>query len=411
MDNKWNDYLDDKGEITVQLMKALYGCVESAVLWYNTITEFLGKLGFKASPYDKCILWKVYEDETHFLIVLYVDDLLMTCAILKYIDELIEELRKEFKDLTVNNDKVFTYLGMLFNYSSPGELIISMPHYTREVLELCDIVDPNDIKPSPDSDKLFSEDNTPLLCANEKANYHSIVAKLLYMAKRTRPDILLYVSYASTRVLNPTEKDRKDLQRLLKYLNGSIELGLVFKASEINNNNDNNKINLPDIKSFADASFNCHIDSKSHSGVCVMLGSACVFASSTKQKIVTRSTPESELVAADGGAAAAINIGNLIKSIDYEINIPILYQDNTSAIAIIEEGGPKSFRTRHIALKFFFISDRTKSGELKIEYVSTDFMLADLLTKPLQGTKFSTMRNMLMNCDRIQIASGIGWPK
>ena len=266
-----------------------------------------------------------------------------------------------------------------------------MPNYTRDLLKDCDV---HGTKPTPANDKIFSEDDSNLLSDLEQKSFHSIIAKLLFLAKRTRPDVLFYVSYAATRVNRATEKDRDDLQRALMYLNGTVGLGLVFEAPDLTS---------PKLKAYADASFNCHMDSKSHTGVCVMLGSACVHAVSTKQKIVTKSTPESELVAADAGAAAAIAIGNLILSIGSELTPPMLYQDNTSALAMIKEGGPKSFRTRHIALKFFFISDRVSSGELMVEYICTELMIADILTKALQGSQFIVLRNLLMNCDRMEV--------
>jgi hypothetical protein len=387
----WKTFLDDRGELTVILKKALYGCLESAVLWYDRLVNFMLDLGFKVSGYDKCVLFKIFDDDSHMLVIIYVDDLFMSCINESHIDNLIDLIRKEFKEVTTNDDKVFTYLGMLFDFSHDGKVQISMPSYTKELLDDLDV---QGTKPTPANDKLNSEDDTKLLCEDEQKSYHSIIAKLLFMAKRTRPDILFFISFAATRVNKATEKDRNDLQRALMYLNGTADLGLVFEEPNYTS---------PEVQAYADASFNCHLDSKSHTGVCIMLGSACVHAVSTKQKIVTRSTPESELVAADAGAAAALAIGNFILSIGYQLTPPVLYQDATSAIAMIKEGGPKSFRTRHIALKFFFISDRVKSGELVVEYVMTSLMIADLLTKPLQGAQFTALRHLLMNCDRFTV--------
>jgi hypothetical protein len=134
-----------------------------------------------------------------------------------------------------------------------------------------------------------------------------------------------------------------------------------------------------------------------------MLGTACVHVVSSKQKIVTRSTPEAELVAADAGAAALISINNLLKSIGFKVRTPILFQDNTSAMALIEEGGPKSFRTRHIALKYFYVSEQVHNGDLIIKYCPTESMTADILTKALQGEQFMILRNLLMNSDCIVV--------
>ena len=75
-----------------------------------------------------------------------------------------------------------------------------------------------------------------------------------------------------------------------------------------------------------------------------------------------------------------------------------MFQDNQSAI-LLENNGKKSSskRTRHINIRYYFITDRIKNGELEIEYYPTDDMVADYFTKPLQGKKFLQFRKTIMN--------------
>ena len=56
-------------------------------------------------------------------------------------------------------------------------------------------------------------------------------------------------------------------------------------------------------------------------------------------------------------------------------------------------------RTRHIAIRFFFISDRINSKEIVVEYMKTQDMIADILTKPMQGALFRRLRSLLLNMD------------
>ena len=74
-----------------------------------------------------------------------------------------------------------------------------------------------------------------------------------------------------------------------------------------------------------------------------------------------------------------------------------VYQDNMSTIALVKNGKSNSDRTRHIAIRFFFISDRITSKEINVEYMPTGEMLADILTKPLQGALFVKLRDKLLN--------------
>ena len=65
----------------------------------------------------------------------------------------------------------------------------------------------------------------------------------------------------------------------------------------------------------------------------------------------------------------------------------------------MEKNGTKSSskRTRHMNVRYFFITDRVKKGDLEIKYCPTDEMIADFLTKPLQGNKFINFRQAILN--------------
>ena len=78
----------------------------------------------------------------------------------------------------------------------------------------------------------------------------------------------------------------------------------------------------------------------------------------------------------------------------------VLYQDNQSAM-LLEKNGTASLgrRTRHIDIRYFMIKDRVDKKELSLEYCPTDEMIADFLTKPLQGEKFRKFRKLIMNLD------------
>jgi hypothetical protein len=74
-----------------------------------------------------------------------------------------------------------------------------------------------------------------------------------------------------------------------------------------------------------------------------------------------------------------------------------LYEDNKSTIKMINQGSPISPKTKHINVRYYFIKERITNGEISLEYKPTEEMLADLLTKPLQGEKFKKLRSQLCN--------------
>jgi hypothetical protein len=146
-----------------------------------------------------------------------------------------------------------------------------------------------------------------------------------------------------------------------------------------------------------DASYGVHKDCKSHTGTVVTLGKGPVLVKSVKQKINTKSSTEAELVGLSDSMSVIIWCRNFLEKQGYTMPPAQVFQDNMSTISMIRSGKPTSDRTRHVNIRFFFINDREKSGEVKVEYKSTKSMLADILTKPLQGEQFVVLRDELLN--------------
>ena len=73
-----------------------------------------------------------------------------------------------------------------------------------------------------------------------------------------------------------------------------------------------------------------------------------------------------------------------------------IWQDNMSTIAFVKKGGTTSHRTKHIAVRYYFIKEKIDEGEIAVEYVPTLQMLADMFTKPLQGELFRMMRSLVL---------------
>ena len=198
--------------VLVQLLKAQYGCVESARLWYEHIKKALVEQDFDINPLDPCIFQRKSGDIWTY-ITLYVDDLMIVSDETSMVDEVIEKLTAKNTDLTVHRGKVHDYLGMRFNFSKEGEVFISMEAYITEVLKGTGIEDTADTPAAPD---LFEiEENSPLLSNQDRENFHRKVAQCLYTVTRTRPDASLPVIFLTARVITPTEQDKRKLDRVL----------------------------------------------------------------------------------------------------------------------------------------------------------------------------------------------------
>ena len=173
----------------------------------------------------------------------------------------------------------------------------------------------------------------------------------------------------------------------MKYLNGTKHLVVTLSAD-----------NISVVKWRVDAAFAVHPNFRSHTGVTMSLGKGSIINMSKKQKINTKSSTTAELVAVDDAIIMILWTRLFLEAQGYPINKNILYQDNKSAI-LLEENGKKSSsqRTRHLNIRYFFVTDQVQQGLMSIEYCPTDEMVADFMSKPLQGEKFRKFRKEIMN--------------
>jgi ribosomal protein L24E len=139
-------------------------------------------------------------------------------------------------------------------------------------------------------------------------------------------------------------------------------------------------------------------DGKSHSGIAISLGKGAVYVRSAKQVLVTKSSAETELVAASDELSQVICwLREFLIAQGYPPKCCYFYQDNMSTMAMITKGRHTSLRSRHINVRYFFIGDRVEKGEITMKHCKSDDMIADIMTKPLQGYHFRIARQLSMN--------------
>lgn len=384
----YEQYLTADDRIYVKLKKALYGCVESARLFYNHIAASLVSMGFKANPYDICVFNKWNEKEEDVTtITVHVDDLKISSKSENNISKVINDLEVIYKKVNACRDKVFDYLGMEFDYTKKGQVNVSMQRAVEDIIQDCEI---RGKAKTPAATHLFKvNEESPLLELEEKDRFHSIVAKLLYLGKRARPDILTAISFLATRVRGPTQEDNNKLVRVLEYLNKTRSLTLTLEGSS------GGRL---EVTASIDAAFAVHTDMKSHTGMTITVGKGVVYSRSGKQKLMTKSSTESELVGLGDGLAQVIWTRNFLQGQGYLENQPArIMQDNQSAIILALKGRSTSQRTRHMEIRYFFVKDKIENKEVEIIYQASEDMLADYFSKPLQGGRFRKLRNLIMN--------------
>ena len=391
LDPSYKQHVRPDGTCIVRLRKALYGTIQAARAWYKRLRGDLESLGFEANPHDNCCFNRTEEDGRQTTIVVHVDDMLVTAPGDNVIDGLVKEFGARYNDeyasITVQRGKRIEYVGMVFSFNEAGIVRVTMDGYVEDLLRDYESI-AGEVE-TPATASLFNvREEAEQLDKKEAEEFHALVAKVLYLAKRVRPELLVAVSFLARRVQHPDVDDQRKLERVIKYIRGSRHLGIRLSAEQ-----------CLAVQAYIDASFAVHADMKSHTGAMITLGRGPIFARSSVQRLNTLSSAESELVGLSESMGQVLWTRNFLEAQGYTMGAAKVFEDNQSAIKLAENGESKSARTRHIAIRYFFISDRIKSGEIAIEYLRTGDMIADILTKPLTGALFLRLRGLLLNLE------------
>ena len=148
---------------------------------------------------------------------------------------------------------------------------------------------------------------------------------------------------------------------------------------------------------WVDVSYDVHNDMRVHTGGCITLGSDMIHCKSSKQKLNTKSSTETQVVGASDYIPFTIQVKYFIEAQGYAVEKNDFNQDNNSDIRL-EKNGKDSSRqaTRHIKIRYFFMKDRIREDDFNIIHCPTEIMVADQFTKLLQGPLFIKLRNVIM---------------
>ena len=279
------------------------------------------------------------------------------------------------------------FLGMHIAYTNEKTAVITMREYLEEAISESGM-DVQSTAPTPATKNLFDVDEKSAPLARKEGEvFHSVSAKLLYVAIRARMDILLAVIFLCTRVSKCTAQDNQKLRCLLQYISGTLDRKYTLGADDMGK-----------LRAWVDASYAVHPDFKSHTGGGVMsLGRGGLVCKSSKQKLNTKSSTEAELVGVSDYLPNILWVTNFLKEQGYDVVENILEHESKSAIKLETNGrmsaGPRS---RHIDIRYFWIKDRTSAAGIKIRHCPTLQLLGDFFTKPLQGSLFRVFRNVIL---------------
>ena len=261
IDGIYHDMLNDDGTITVRLDKALYGCVEAAKLWYDELCGTLKDIGFTPNPEETCVFNKGV-GESQVTIVLHVDDLLVTARDRKQLHHVADKLQAKYKKVQQHSGPIVSYLGLTMDFSAPGEVRITQEGYIDTLLTESRV---EGTAKTPATEDLFVvRDGIELASEEDSKWFHRQTARLLYLSKRTKPEILVATAFLTTRVTKCDQDDLGKLRRLIRYVRSARDRGLCLKPG-----NEGCEVSI-----YIDAAYGVHSDCKSHTGSAIAVGQA-----------------------------------------------------------------------------------------------------------------------------------------
>lgn len=366
----------ENSEKVCKLKRSLYGLKQAPRCWNKRFKDFLISHEFKSSDADPCLFIRK-RNSRKILIGLFVDDGIVASTDKSELEKFQRELEAEFR---ITAKPATYFLGIEIHQQSDGSIKISQGAYTRKLLDQFGM---SNCRPCPTPIIKSEKEIEPGESQSEqlKFPYRSAVGALMYLMTGTRPDIAYAVSVVSRKLENPSKSDVVQVKRIFRYLRGTLDDGITYKPDE----NKNSLICYSDADHGGDKA-----TGRSTSGVVCIYSGGAISWQSQRQATVAISTTEAEVVAASEAAREVVWLKRLLSDITNFSEIPEIYVDNEAAIRLAQN--PELHRrTKHIEIRHFFIREKVTNGEIVVSKISSEFQVADALTKALPRPKLLTL--------------------
>lgn len=380
----------EQGGDACKLNKALYGLKQAGRQWHVKLSSKLKQIGLTPAKVENC-LYHARRGKDILLLLIYVDDFLVASSNLGWIEEVKSKLQEDFEIKDLGPAKLC--LGLEINQTK-NYISVSQSRYILNLLDKYNMENCNSVKTPAE---LPSKTNSRYV--NEETfhwPYRELIGALMYLVVGTRPDIANTVSRLAQFVEKPRKEDWLAAKRVLRYLAGTKDLGLVYKKTD------------KPMHGYCDADWGgCVYDRRSFSGYGFLLAGAAVSWKSQKQRTVALSSTESEYVSLSEAVKEAIYLTGLLREIGMEKFSQLkIFNDNRGAEQLATNPMFHA-RTKHIDIRHHFVREAVLNKLVTICHVPTGEMIADVLTKSLPRVLHQRCVDGLglSNCNEKQLLS------
>jgi hypothetical protein len=365
--------------IAARSIRAQMGLKQSGRVWYQHQRSCLLKLGFTPSSTAPCLYVKEV-DGGFVLVGVFVDDLLVINATGNpgAVDEVWAAL-KQFYDVKTEG-KLSKFLGAEFDECEEG-LFLHLNQYITTVLERFGEAESKAELTSESDAKATDEESEELLQWSDKQTYQSITGALMYIMATCRPDIAHAVNARARRMNRPRVCDLRAARHVLRYLQGTRRLGILFKYEP--------SAEQRGLVAFSDSDWaQDPVERRSTTGFITFYNGAAISWYCGLQTVVAASSCEAEYTA----LAECCREVSYLRALVYFLHEPALgatkiMVDNQGAIDLVENPVHHK-RTKHIEIRFHIARTAQESGEILVTKVHTSDNHADIFTKGTTGEIF-----------------------
>jgi hypothetical protein len=367
------------------LKRPLYGLVQAGHIWYKLLAQGYGDLGYKESLADPCVRTRKQNGE-YTITTTHTDDVLGASSSEAESKRVVEEFAAKWDLKEVD---VELLLGLTVEKLSDGSISLTQTQYFLKVLDHFGFANlPPLSTPLPPGYQICAAD-TPLSAEDaafmRDKPFRPILGTIVWGSSGTRPD-LSYACCALGHVqTNPNPEHWSVLIGVLRYIKGTLDYGIKYSPSP-------DAADTPGVgikpNGYVDSDWAGCVDTRrSTSGYVFFMGGAPVSWSSKRQAVVALSSTEAEYISLACGAQNAMWMKNWLSEVFLPQELPFhLHGDNLGSISLTETTKGHGL-AKHIEIRWHFIRDRVKEGEIAVSSVPGSENVADIFTKALPRIK------------------------
>ena len=380
----------------LKLVNNLYGQKQAGRVWNKFLTKGLTEIGFVQSQIDPCIFWRGL-----VILVIYTDDTIVTGPNSSDVSKAVTDIGEKFN---ITSKKVVDdFLGVkITRNEKDGTITMTQPQLIDSILEDLGLDAKANARKLPAAPTLLLQKFENSGPHDNSFHYRSVIGKLNYLEKSTRPDIAYAVHQCARFSSEPKIEHTKAVKLIGRYLKYTKDKGLICTPKE------------ESLQCFADAGFAGDWDptiaehdnttASSRSGHVILYAGCPLVWASKLQTEIALSTTESEYISLSTALREIIPLMRLIRELQsVGFNLPCktpevhchAFEDNSGALEMARSPKMRP-RTKHLNIKYHHFRDAVEAGDITVHAISTDLQLADIFTKPLSHALFNRFRQAIM---------------